>query len=379
MFENRLDWQPQREVQSLSWLWRLDWVLALLLVAVLLLGLAVLYSASDSLRLLVAQGVRIGLGLGLFFLLAALPSAWLMRLTPVFYGVLLLLLVLVEWIGLRAGGAQRWLNVAGIRLQPSELAKIIVPMMMAWLLARQHSTPTIWQVLLAVAVMALPIGLIYRQPDLGTTLLVLASGGLAIVLSGVSWWIIGGFVSVMAMIAPVFWYFGIKDYQRARILTLLNPDSDQLGAGWHISQSVIAIGSGGLYGKGYQQGTQSRLDFLPESSTDFIFAVLAEEQGFVGVCVLLLLYGAMIWRGLYLAMRLKHGFARVVVACVFLSFFINVFVNIGMVTGLLPVVGLPLALVSYGGSSILSLLMGFGVAMNLIGFYRPVAEQKEYL
>ena len=218
--------------------------------------------------------------------------------------------------------------------------------------------------------------LILMEPDLGTALLVSASGFITLFLAGMPRWImlLGGALAAIAL--PLFWMFGIKDYQRDRVLTLFNPEADPFGNGYHIIQSKIAIGSGGLFGKGYMQGTQSQLEFLPESSTDFIFAVIAEETGLIGVGVLLICYGLIIARGLYLALHLSDRFARIMVASILLTLFINVFVNIGMVSGILPVVGLPLAMISYGGSSILSLMAGFALAMNLAGGFRENQDEE---
>ena len=238
------------------------------------------------------------------------------------------------------------------------------------------AVPGIGSVILALLIIAVPGLLILMEPDLGTALLVSASGFITLFLAGMPRWImlVGGALAAIAL--PLFWMFGIKDYQRDRVLTLFNPEADPFGNGYHIIQSKIAIGSGGLFGKGYMQGTQSQLEFLPESSTDFIFAVIAEETGLIGVGVLLICYGLIIARGLYLALHLSDRFARIMVASILLTLFINVFVNIGMVSGILPVVGLPLAMISYGGSSILSLMAGFALAMNLAGGFRENQDEE---
>lgn len=360
----------------LAWMARLD--IWLLLVIALLMGasLIILRSAAGSEGIILRQGLRLAGAVMVFITIMLLPPAFLRRITPLLYIATLILLVLVEIAGVSAGGAKRWLNLGFARIQPSELAKISVPMMVVWFLTIRHTLPSSSDILTALVIIALPVALILSQPDLGTSLLVGASGVIALFLAGLSWRMIAIGGVLVAIAAPLFWFFGIKDYQRERVLTLFNPDADQFGAGWHIIQSQIAIGSGGISGKGYMQGTQSQLEFLPESSTDFIFAVIAEELGLFGVSCLLIAYGILIFRGLYLSTLLCNRFARVVSASIFLTFFINIFVNIGMVSGFLPVVGLPLAFISYGGSSIFSLMAGFAIAMNLIGGYWQSPEEE---
>lgn len=316
------------------------------------------------------QALRFGAGLFLFFVLLWCSPKWLWKLTPILYTVTVILLLLVLIVGVKAGGAQRWLNFGFMRFQPSELAKLVVPMMVAYYSTRLYGRLTTKDVAVNLVIIFVPAILIFKEPDLGTTLLVCASGFFALFLAGLHLWLIGTAGVLVAIGAPIFWKFGIKEYQRDRVITFLNPDADPWGNGYHIIQSKIAIGSGGWEGKGYMQGTQSQLEFLPESTTDFIFSVIGEEFGLMGVSALLFCYAWIIYRGLYLSVRLEDAFARIVVATTFLSFFINVFVNIGMVSGILPVVGLPLALVSYGGSSILSLMVGFGIACNLANAHR---------
>lgn len=359
-----------------GWMARLDIWLLLVMLLLMVASLVILRSAAGSEGIILRQGIRFVGALAVFITIMALPPALLRRITPLLYLATLVLLVLVEVVGVSAGGAQRWLNLGIARIQPSELAKISVPMMVVWFLTIRHTLPSVNDVLVALMIIAIPVLLILSQPDLGTSLLVGASGAIALFLAGLSWRMIAVGAVLIAIAAPLFWFFGIKDYQRERVLTLFNPDADQFGAGWHIIQSQIAIGSGGISGKGYMQGTQSQLEFLPESSTDFIFAVIAEELGLFGVCCLLIAYGILIFRGLYLSTFLCNRFARVVSASIFLTFFINIFVNIGMVSGFLPVVGLPLAFISYGGSSIFSLMAGFAIAMNLIGGYWQSPEQE---
>ena len=354
-----------------EWLRRID--IPMLFGLLVLMGgsLLILRSAGSSDEgILMRQTLRFAAAIGVLLAIVAVPPRYIRRLTAPAYWLTLILLVLVLLLGSKAGGAQRWLNIGIARIQPSELAKLTIPLMVAWLVTVRVAVPGIGSVILALLIIAVPGLLILMEPDLGTALLVSASGFITLFLAGMPRWImlVGGALAAIAL--PLFWMFGIKDYQRDRVLTLFNPEADPFGNGYHIIQSKIAIGSGGLFGKGYMQGTQSQLEFLPESSTDFIFAVIAEETGLIGVGILLICYGLIIARGLYLALHLSDRFARIMVASILLTLFINVFVNIGMVSGILPVVGLPLAMISYGGSSILSLMAGFALAMNLAGGFR---------
>ncbi|MDX1473582.1 MAG: rod shape-determining protein RodA, partial [Reinekea sp.] len=280
------------------------------------------------------------------------------------FGVVLLIAVLV--LGIGAKGAQRWLAIPGLfRFQPSEIMKISVPVIMAWYIARYSLPPKFKHFIGAAVLLAIPCVLILEQPDLGTSLLIAASGIFVIFLAGLSWKFIVSAVVLAIGSLPAAWIFVLREYQKQRVLTFLNPESDPLGAGWNIIQSKTAIGSGGLYGKGYLLGTQSQLDFLPESHTDFIIAVLSEEFGFVGATVLLSLYVVIIIRGMLISVRARDNFCRLLAGSLTLTFFIYVFVNIGMVSGLLPVVGVPLPLVSYGGTSIVTLLTSFGILMSI--------------
>ncbi len=355
-----------------------DWWLILLLIVLMFCSLVVLHSASEQKSTLIRQAVRYGAAWVLFIGFMLLSAKKIRLLTPYLYFLTILLLLLVFFVGTDAGGAKRWLNIGIARIQPSELAKLSVPMMVAWYLTIQVKPPDIINVVLALAIIALPVGLIHAEPDLGTAILVAVAGLAALFFAGLPWWMVGLGALLSLVSVPLYWFFGIEDYQRERVLTLFNPEADAWGSGYHIIQSQIAIGSGGIFGKGYLHGTQSQLAFLPESSTDFVFAVIAEELGLFGVSILLLIYLFLIVRGLYLATKLTDCFARILVAAIFTSFFINVFVNIGMVSGFLPVVGLPLAMISYGGSSILSLMVGFAIAINLIGGYKNLPKQ-EYL
>ena len=280
------------------------------------------------------------------------------------YGAGLILLIAVLLVGEEGKGAQRWLNLGVVRFQPSELMKIAVPLLVAAYLAERPLPPTFSRLTVCFLMVVIPALLIAKQPDLGTALLIASSGLIVIFLSGISWKLIISFLLAAASALPVLWY-AMHDYQRQRVLTFLNPESDPLGSGYHIIQSKIAIGSGGLFGRGWLEGTQSQLAFLPERSTDFIFSVIAEEFGLVGVGLLLLLYLAIAGRGLYIASQAQSSFARLLAGSISLTFLVYVIVNVGMVTGLLPVVGVPLPLVSYGGTSMVTLLAGFGILMSI--------------
>ena len=360
-----------------EWLRRIDIPMLFGLLVLMAASLLILRSAgSGDEDILMRQTLRFAAAIGVLLAIVAVPPRYIRRLTAPAYWLTLVLLLLVLIIGTRSNGAQRWLNFGIVRIQPSELAKLTIPLMVAWLVTIRAAIPSIGSVILALLVIAVPVVLIFMEPDLGTALLVSASGFITLFLAGLPGWIIALSGVLSAIGLPLFWMFGIKEYQRDRVLTLFNPEADPFGNGYHIIQSKIAIGSGGLSGKGYMQGTQSQLEFLPESSTDFIFAVIAEETGLIGVGLLLLCYGLIIARGLYLALHLTDRFARIMVASILLTLFINVFVNIGMVSGILPVVGLPLAMISYGGSSILSLMAGFALAMNLAGGFREKKDEE---
>jgi rod shape determining protein RodA len=333
------------------------------------IGLATLYSASDLDRhLVVNQALRFALGGLLMLLIARVPPATWRNWTPWLYAASLLLLVAVALHG-QGRGANRWLNLGGLRFQPSELVKLTLPMMIAWYLHARELPPR-WGTLLAVALLiAAPALLIAKQPDLGTALLVAASGVFAVFLAGLAWWRIFALLGAVAAAAPLAWHF-MHEYQRDRLRTLLDPESDPLGRGYHILQSEIAVGSGGWLGKGWHHGTQSRLEFLPEHTTDFVFAVFAEEWGLIGVVALLALYLFIVGRGLVIAANARDTYSRLLAGSISMAFFVYVLVNGGMITGLLPVVGVPLPLVSYGGTSAVSLLAGFGMLMSIHGHRR---------
>ena len=343
---------------------RIDLPLTFSLIVLASIGLVTLYSAGDgSLALVGGQAARFALGGALLLLISRIPPPVLRSWTPWLYAISTGLLVVVAILG-EGRGANRWLDLGVMRFQPSELLKLTMPMMVAWYLHPRQLPPG-WKDIVAVGILiAIPAGLIAEQPDLGTALLVAAAGAFALFLSGMAWWRIGLLVGAVAGMVPVGWHF-LHQYQRDRVLTLLNPESDPLGNGWHIIQSQIAVGSGGIFGKGWQHSTQSRLDFLPEHTTDFIFAVFSEEFGLIGVIALIALYAFIIGRCLWIAMESRDTYSRLLAGAIGMSFFVYVFVNGGMITGMLPVVGVPLPLISYGGTSAVSLLVGFGVLMSI--------------
>jgi rod shape determining protein RodA len=328
-------------------------------------GLVVLYSASaENLPMVVRTAMRIVLGTAIMLALARVSPNFLRRISPWLYSIGVILVLAVAVAGHARLGAQRWLNLGIIRFQPSELMKLAVPMMCAWYL-HERSLPPRWPNLLLLALIILvPAGLVAKEPDLGTAALIAAAGATVVFLAGLRVRVIVGMV-LLAIAAAWFGLRFMHGYQRQRLLTFLNPQSDPLGAGYHIIQSQIAIGSGGVFGKGWMNGSQAQLDFLPERTTDFIFAVIGEEFGLLGLAVLLLLYAFIIGRSLYLAVQTPDTFSRLLAGSVALTFFVYVFINAGMVTGLLPVVGVPLPLVSYGGSSVVTVLAGFGILMSL--------------
>ncbi len=351
----------------------LDLPLLLGLVILAAIGLAVLYSASgQSEAVIVRQLTRLGIAFLVLFVFAQIPPHYYEIWAPWVFatGIVLLLAVLIA--GDTGKGVQRWLDLGLFRFQPSEIMKIAVPVMVAWYLADDALPPSPRQLAIAGLLIVVPSLLIVRQPDLGTALLIACSGAFVILFAGIPWRYVGLGLLSLAAAAPLLWY-NMRDYQRSRVLTFIDPEREPLGAGYHIIQSKIAIGSGGLYGKGWLHGTQSHLQFLPERSTDFIFAVYAEEFGLLGVLLLLALYGFIIGRCLYIAYSAKDGFSRLLAGSLALTFFFYVFVNIGMVSGVLPVVGVPLPLVSYGGTSMVTLMAGFGILMSVHTHRRLIA------
>ena len=338
-----------------------------LLTAILLIsafGLVVLYSAvGENMQLWTNQLVRLLVAFAAMFIMAQFHPDFLRRWTPWGFlgGIVLLVLVLV--VGDVGQGARRWLDV-GIRFQPSEIMKLAVPMMAAWYLHDRQIPPSLKDLAALAVIIVVPTILIARQPDLGTSLLIAASGIIVVMLAGLSIRLILGLAIAAVPGALVLWHF-MQDYQKQRVLTLLNPDSDPLGAGYNIIQSKIAIGSGGLFGKGWTNGSQAQLEFLPERDTDFIFAVVAEELGLLGALALLALYMFVVGRGLFIAASAHDTYSRLLAGSIRLTFFVYVFVNTAMVSGLLPVVGIPLPLVSFGGTSMVTLLAGFGILMSI--------------
>jgi rod shape determining protein RodA len=351
----------------------IDFPLLVLLFMTAGVGFVVLYSALGAdMGLLVRQGMRFGVGLVAFFVLSQVPPRYLRIFTPwvFFLGLGLLLIVMVE--GEIGKGAQRWLAVGPVRFQPSEILKLAAPMMVAWFMHERRLPPTFMQTVAMVLIVAVPAGLIAEQPDLGTALLVIAAGGLTILLAGISVWVMLAVGIAGLCAAPVLWHF-MHDYQRARVFVFLNPESDPLGTGYNTIQAKIAIGSGGLFGKGWLHGTQAHLEFLPERSTDFIFAVMGEEFGLLGLLLLVVLYLAIVGRGLYIALQAQDTFTRLLAGALSLTFFFYVFVNAGMVSGLLPIVGVPLPLVSAGGTSMVTLMAGFGMLASIHGHRKLMA------
>jgi rod shape determining protein RodA len=343
----------------------LDGVLLAGIICILMTGLAALYSAvGQNTDLLISQLMRICAALAAMLIMAQVSPGWLRRVAPWIFGIGLFLLTLVLLTGDVGKGAQRWLNL-GIRFQPSEIMKLGLPMMLAYLLHDRALPPSLGLILVSLIIIFVPVGLIAVQPDLGTAILIVLSGASVIFLAGIGARYIIGAIATALISMPLLWYFVMHDYQKSRVLTLLNPDNDPLGAGYHIIQSKIAIGSGGLFGKGWLNGSQGQLEFLPERSTDFIFAVIGEEFGLMGVLVILLVYLFIVGRGLFIAATAQDTFSRLLAGSISLTFFFYVFVNMSMVTGLLPVVGVPLPLVSAGGTSMVTLLAGFGILMSI--------------
>ena len=330
------------------------------------LSLVLLYSAGNQdIELVYRQTARLLLGFAVMLVVARITPDQLMRWTPFLYGFGFLCLVLVLAVGIVGKGAQRWLDLGIFQFQPAEVMKLGVPMMVGWWLTRNPLPPRWLDLGLVALIIGVPTGLVILQPDLGTALLIAASGALVLLLAGLSWRLVG-FLGVSAIASGfLMWKFLLHEYQQRRVETLFDPWSDPLGAGYHTIQSIIAVGSGGLAGKGWLNGSQSHLDFIPERGTDFIFAVFAEEFGFYGGVAILALYVFLVARGLYISFYAQDTFTRLVAGSLSLTFFLYVFVNIGMVSGILPVVGVPLPLVSYGGTSMVTLMAAFGILMSI--------------
>lgn len=344
----------------------LDLPMFFLLLGISAYGLLILYSAvGQQTEPVIDQSIKILLGVFAMVVAAQISPIVYRRMAPWIFLAGLATLVLVYFFGLEIKGSKRWLRIPGVtNFQPSEVMKLVLPMMLAWYFHDRHLPPKMRHVFWSLVMIAIPVLLIAFQPDLGTSLIIGASGLFVLLLAGIQWRLVFLAISIGVISAPALW-FVLRDYQRQRILTLLNPESDPLGAGWNIIQSKTAIGSGGLFGKGLFEGTQSHLDFLPESRTDFIIAVLGEELGLAGVIVLLILYILLVSRGVILSVQAQDTFGRLLCGSITFTFFVYVFVNIGMVSGILPVVGVPLPLVSFGGTSILTLFAGFGILMSI--------------
>ncbi|MDX8126036.1 rod shape-determining protein RodA [Methylomonas sp. BW4-1] len=325
----------------------------------------ILYSAGgQEVPLLIRHATRMGFAILLMIVLAHINPRRFQSFSVALFSICVLLLLAVAVMGQISMGAQRWLDLGFFRFQPSEFTKISAPMMVAWYLSERALPPKPKHVLGAATLLIVPVLLIAKQPDLGTSLLVASSGAAVLFFAGLSWWFMLGIVALLASLTPVLWHF-MRDYQRNRVLTFMNPEADPMGAGYHIIQSKIAIGSGGINGKGWLGSSQAELDFLPESSTDFIFAVFAEEFGLFGCVGLLVLYLLVISRCFYIAVQAQDTYSRLLAGSLAFTFFVYVFVNIGMVIGVLPVVGVPLPLISYGGTSMVTLMAGFGILMSI--------------
>jgi len=345
--------------------WHIDIPLFYALLALAGISLLVVYSASgESLTALLKHLLRMVMGFGILFLIAQIRPEDLRRLAPLLFGLGVLLLIAVLGVGIVSKGARRWLGAGGFAFQPSEIMKLALPMMLAWYFARVPLPPNLRQLALAFVIMLVPVLLIARQPDLGTSILVFGSGFAIVFLAGLYWRVLVALAAAAAVAIPYIWTH-LHGYQQKRVLTLLDPSSDPLGAGYHSLQGMIAIGSGGFFGKGWLNSSQAHLDYLPEASTDFAFAVFAEEFGLLGILVLLGIYLFILYRGFVIAWLAQDTFTRLLAGGLTLVFFFYVFVNIGMVSGILPVVGVPLPIVSYGGTALVTLMAAFGMLMSI--------------
>lgn len=344
----------------------IDIPLFICLILISAMSFIILFSASgQDMNIIMRQAARIGIAFLLMIVLAHVKPNQFKRHSLLLYSIGIILLLAVLIMGQIGKGAQRWLELGFFRFQPSEMIKITTPMMIAWYLSENPIPPKWKHIGIAALLIIIPTVLIAVQPDLGTSILVASSGAAVLYFAGLSWRFLISALLFLASLTPILWHFFMRDYQRARVLTFLNPEEDPMGKGYHIIQSKIAIGSGGLYGKGWQGSTQAQLDFLPESSTDFIFAVFAEEFGLSGCAALLMLYVVIICRCMYIAVQAQDTFNRLLAGGLSFTFFVYVFVNIGMVIGILPVVGVPLPMISYGGTSMVTLLAGFGILMSI--------------
>lgn len=345
--------------------WHLDKPLFYALLTIATLSTLVVYSASgQNQHILIQHIIRMGLGFVLLIGVAQVqPQTWA-RIAPFVFFIGLGLLGAVLAVGSISKGAQRWLNFGLFTFQPSEIMKLGLPMMLAWFFARNPLPPTLWQTIVGGLLIIVPTALIIRQPDLGTAMMTVLAGVSVLFIAGMSWRTIIVVVATGAAVVPIFWGH-LHDYQRQRVLTMFDPQSDPLGTGYHTIQAMIAVGSGGFYGKGWLNSTQAHLDFLPESATDFIFAVFAEEFGLIGIVLLLAIYLFVVIRGMMIAFYAQETFNRLLAGGLSLIFFFYFFINMGMVTGILPVVGVPLPLLSYGGTSIVTLMVALGMIMGV--------------
>jgi rod shape determining protein RodA len=360
-------WQ-QKAASILAVIRRINYdpVLLLFLMLIAAIGLVAGYSASEqSVAWVEKSAFRFALAFLLMLAIAQIPQRFFFSIAPWLFGFVVLLLVAVYLFGDIGKGARRWLDLGFIRFQPAEILKLGMPMMLAWFLAKRPLPPRFLDVLLALVLIAVPSALIILQPDLGTAILVMMAGIFVLFFAGLSWWYVLAFVLALSAAAPMMWFYVMHDYQKERVLTLFNPMADPLGAGYHTIQSMIAIGSGGIWGKGWLQGTQSHLNFLPEGTTDFILAVYAEEFGLMGLIILFSLYLAVIWRGLMIAAYAESTAGRMLAAAISMTFLVYVFVNAGMVIGILPVVGVPLPLMSYGGTALVTIMIALGMLMSI--------------
>ena len=345
--------------------WHIDVPLFYALLALAAISLLMVFSASaGNLTMLIKHILRLIVGFGILFLIAQIRPDDLRRLAPLLFGLAVLLLIAVLGVGIVSKGARRWLGVGGLSFQPSEIMKLALPLMLAWYFARVPLPPNLRQLALASLITLVPVALIAKQPDLGTAILVLGSGFAMLFLAGMYWRILAALAALAAVAVPYAWTH-LHAYQQKRILTLLDPASDPLGAGYHTLQGMIAIGSGGFFGKGWLNSSQAHLNYLPESSTDFIFAVFAEEFGLLGILVLLGIYLFIVYRGFLIAWLAQDNFTRLLAGGLTLVFFFYFFVNVGMVSGILPVVGVPLPLISYGGTAVVTLMAAFGMLMSI--------------
>lgn len=363
MYKNPLT-KPER-IRTIWQYLHIDVPLLASLLLLITLGLIILFSASNrSIAMIEHQLLHLCLALVVMFVLAQISPMTYQRWAIWIYMISVILLVVVLFIGHTGKGAQRWLSLGLFRLQPSELMKLAIPLFLAWHIHKIHLPLKLQTIIFAFFIILLPALLTAKQPDLGTAILLVIAGGSVLLLAGLHWRFIFGLFGLLAMCGPVLWYV-MHDYQRQRVLTFLNPERDPLGSGYHIIQSKIAIGSGGWFGKGWLNGSQSHLHFLPEHSTDFIFGVCGEEFGFMGSLILITLFMIIIARGLYITINAQDTFSRLLAGSLTLTFFASFFTNIGMVTGILPVVGLPLPFISYGGSSMVTLMASFGILMSI--------------